>query len=137
MVGLIEWCLIADRKYAEMTPSFDTLLMMEMFVQTLAPFHLLTDAMSAEKSVSVSSMWKLLSHIKQVCNTEISGDIPENMKAIATTIRSAIWKYIDERYVYVIDLEYQKYTTHGLFCQNDSLNKSYYSSYLCLNQNVA
>ena len=89
-----------ERKYAEMPPSYDTIQVMEMFVLTLKPFHLLTDAMSTEKTVSICSIWRLLLHIKKVCDTTIRGELSDALKKTSADVRTAIWTYINERYNY-------------------------------------
>lgn len=82
-----------------MSSTYNKILTMEMFVVTLEPFHLLTDAMSAEKSVSVSQLWSLLNHIKNVCGSDIPGNnFAEELKKMSSTLRKSIWKYIDERH---------------------------------------
>ena len=84
-----------------MSPDWETICCMEMFVDTLKPFSTLTDAMSMEKSVSICSLYPLLLHIKDQCDAEISADINAELKAISKSIRASIWSYINDRLVFV------------------------------------
>lgn len=82
-----------------MSPTWDETCLIEMFVETLAPFSTLTDKLSMSKSVSITSLYPLLLHIQKVCATPITlpENAPEDMLELSTNIRSAVWKYINDR----------------------------------------
>jgi hypothetical protein len=61
---------------------------------------MLTDAMSNERSVSVSNIYPLLLHMKKICDTPVTlqdGDSPpevENVETMGTEIRRDLWQYV-------------------------------------------
>ena len=93
---------IVDRKYGSLSPSWDTICCVNMFVSTLKPFTMLTDSMSAEKTVSMCSLYSLSLHIKKECETSINCDLSVELKQTSENIRSTVWEYIRERYVVIM-----------------------------------
>ena len=86
-----------DRKYAKLSPSWETQCCMEMFVETFQPFSQLTDALSMEKTVSICSVYPLLQHIKESCEKTIDADVSAPLLEASKLMRASIWTYINER----------------------------------------
>lgn len=84
-----------------MNLSVQSVSLMEKFVESLKPFSSLTDALSGEKTVTISCIYPLLKHIKDIC-TEDYGDEEdhgdeEDLRALSSEIRTFIWNYVKER----------------------------------------
>lgn len=62
--------------------------------ETLRPFVDLTDGLSGEKMVTVSSVIPMLNHVRSLC-TPGDGD---DASALTWNVRKDIWEYIGERY---------------------------------------
>lgn len=94
----------ADRRYQKLNPTWRDTTLMETLIETLRPFSVLTDAMSAEKTITISSLYPLLNHIKRLSVT--GGDEPEAESesassgacgSLAKEIKSDIWAYVNQR----------------------------------------
>jgi hypothetical protein len=61
----------------------------------LEPFEELTDLLSSEKMVTVSSVAPMLNHVKKLC-MPLPGEDVEDEKMVE--LRAKIWDYIIARY---------------------------------------
>ena len=87
-----------------MNPTWRDTSLMETLVNVLGPFHKLTDAISAEKSVTISSLHPLLQHVKQLCQVAADGDTEQSEESstsenISKALKTDIWEYINTRFV--------------------------------------
>lgn len=77
--------LMDDRKYRDLTISWQQASLIDVILKSLEGFHTLTDSLSGENEVTISSAIPLLRHINNLCKTEKEED--ETSKAIKDTIK--------------------------------------------------
>lgn len=91
LMKAINQVLMDDRKYRDLSISWQQAALIDVLLSCLHGFNILTDSLSGEKEVTISSAVPLLRHIDSLCSTEVEED-PTSV-AIKTTIKS----YLSEK----------------------------------------
>lgn len=91
---------LEDRKYGHLTLTWKQISILKNAMSALSGFPVLTDLLSAEKQVTISSVVPLLEHIYSLCQTvRIEEDkTDEDEVALSNSIRSKIKDYVAGRY---------------------------------------
>lgn len=82
---------VDDRKHAHYTIGWQELRTIDSTLHGLDGFYMLTDILSGEKEVTISSALPLLRHIHKLCQTDEKDD------DISTGIKAAILDYISRK----------------------------------------
>ena len=80
-----------DRKYRDLTLNWQDAALIDVLLKCLEGFSVLTDSLSGEKAVTISSSIPMLRHIHQLCQTADDEDL------IAVHVKDFIKNYLEHR----------------------------------------
>lgn len=83
--------LMDDRRYRDLSLNWQQASLIDAVLKCLDGFHTLTDLLSGEKDVTISSAIPMLRHIGRLVDTE--GDVDESVKEVLTVIKT----YLQEK----------------------------------------
>lgn len=87
---------VLDRKYRDLLLTFEQKDLLNVVVEALEPYGHLTDLLSGEKVVTVSSVAPMLIHLQGLTEglTESNADVDLSLTPTVASLRGAIWEYI-------------------------------------------
>jgi hypothetical protein len=89
----IDQLFVNHRKHRELLLSFEQKDLLSTLVDILQPFSTLTDLLSGDTMVTVSSIMPTLHHIQSLC--ECDGEEGE----VAERIKNCVWDYFSQRFI--------------------------------------
>ena len=91
---------VTDRKYRDYLPTYEQKDVIASVAAILQPFSELTDLLSGEKCVTISSVVPILSHIFALCYSSDDDDAnltDEVERDLRKNIHQRIWAYIKSK----------------------------------------
>ena len=80
-----------DRKYRDLTLNWQDAALIDVLLKCLEGFSVLTDSLSGEKAVTISSSIPMLRHIHQLCQTGDDGEL------VVVHVKDSIKNYVKHR----------------------------------------
>lgn len=104
---------VTDRKHRALIPSFEDRDTIGAVVKFLQPFGVLTDLLSGDREVTISSVLPTLAHITDLCEqTQIPATDTDDLDDVASartstlerTVKDGILSYVRDRYSTVLSV---------------------------------